>query len=187
MSILEILLLAIGLAMDCFSVSVAAGLSSHNTQKGPFVLMALFFGLFQALMPVIGWFCANQFAAYMDQFDHWIAFLLLLYLGGNMIRESFKDEEQTAEISHLRTLLVLSIATSIDALAVGISFACIGMSTFGDILLPIIVIGSVSFVLSCVGSLIGAMVGKRINLRAELLGGIILIVIGTKILIEHLT
>ena len=187
MNILDILLLAVGLAMDCFSVSVAAGLSAHTPRKAPLATMALLFGLFQALMPVAGWLLASQFAAYIEQFDHWIAFGLLLYLGGNMARDSFKNEQPTIDTGSIRTLLTLSVATSIDALAVGISFACIGMDTFGNILLPVAIIGAVSFVLSCVGTAIGMAMGKHIDLHAGLLGGIILIVIGTKILIEHLT
>ena len=187
MSNLEIWLLAISVAMDCFSVAITSGIILRRVQWSTFLTIALFFGLFQAVMPLIGWFGASRFYHLIEQFDHWIAFGLLFFLGAKMIKESFGDEE-----SHhfnptcLLTILTLAIATSIDALAVGISFACTGMTTWQSIFSPIIIIGLVSFIFSIVGCLIGVYFGKRVNLRAELLAGIILIGIGVKILMEHM-
>lgn len=186
MSILEIWLLAVSLAMDCFSVSITSGMILRRICWRTFLTMAFFFGLFQALMPLIGWFCASRFYHLIESYDHWIAFGLLFILGIRMIKESFKDEEHPHfDPTRMKNILTLAVATSIDALAVGISFACIGLDTF-TIFWPIFIIGIVSFVFSIGGCLIGVYFGKRVNLRAELWAGIILIGIGVKILIEHL-
>lgn len=187
MTNIEIWLLAISLAMDCFSVSISSGITLRKVCWRTCLIMSFFFGLFQALMPVIGWFCANKFNYLIENFDHWIAFGLLTFLGIRMIKEGTSEEEDCSfDPKKLKVILTLAVATSIDALAVGISFACTDMNTFSAIISPIIIIGFASFVLSIVGQLLGVYFGKRINLRSELLGGLILICIGIKILIEHL-
>lgn len=187
---LEIWLLAVGLAMDCFAISIASGIILKHKLWRPMLTMAFFFGLFQALMPLIGWMGASAFSHLIESIDHWIAFAILAFLGGRMIRESFKDEDckQEYDPKSLKMILALAVATSIDALAVGVSFAFLGMRGFSEILPPVSIIGFVSFVLSLVGLMFGIRFGCGIarKLRAELWGGIILVIIGTKILIEHL-
>lgn len=187
---LEIWLLAIGLAMDCFAVSIASGILLKRIQWRPMLVMAFFFGLFQAAMPFIGWLCASTFSYLIADVDHWIAFAILGFLGGKMIVESFKDEDCRQEFNpaSLKVVITLAIATSIDALAVGISFAFLGINDFSEILSPIAIIGFVSFVLSLGGLLFGIRChcGCARKLHAERWGGIILILIGIKILIEHL-
>ncbi len=151
--------------------------------------MAFLFGLFQALMPLIGWLGISHFQQYMEAYDHWIAFTLLAFIGGRMVWESFSpEEEQHFNPRRLRTQLLLAIATSIDALAVGISFACTGYTSLGQLTLPLIIIGAVSFLFSLIGHQLGARFGRSIahRFKPELLGGVILIGIGVKILIEHL-
>ncbi|MGL5958500.1 MAG: manganese efflux pump MntP family protein [Phocaeicola sp.] len=188
MTNLEIWLLAIGLGMDCFTVSIASGIYLKRIAWGTFLQMALLFGLFQAAMPIIGWFSATHFSHLIEAYDHWITFGLLSFLGVKMIRESFKEEEEKSfNPTLLKVILTLSIATSIDALAVGISFAFMDMDTIHSILWPITAIGIASFILSLMGSSIGVFFGKRFNLHMELWGGVILIGIGSKILFEHLT
>lgn len=187
---LEIWLLAVGLAMDCFAVSIASGIILKRTRLRPMLVMAFFFGLFQALMPLFGWLCAKSFSHLIESIDHWIAFSILAFLGGRMVMESFKDEDCRHEYdpTSLKVVLALAVATSIDALAIGISFAFLGIRSFSAILSPIGIIGFVSFAMSLVGLMFGIRFGCGIarKLRAELWGGIILIIIGTKILIEHL-
>lgn len=187
---LEIWLLAVGLAMDCFAVSIASGIILKRARVRPMLVMAFFFGLFQALMPLLGWLCANSFSHMIESIDHWIAFSILAFLGGRMVMESFKDEDCRHEYdpTSLKVVLALAVATSIDALAIGISFAFLGIRSFSAILSPIGIIGFVSFAMSLVGLMFGIRFGCGIarKLRAELWGGIILIIIGTKILIEHL-
>ena len=182
---LEIWLLAIGLAMDCFAVSIASGIILKRVQLRPMLIMALAFGFFQALMPLLGWIGASFFSHLIESIDHWIAFAILAFLGGRMIMESFKDEDCRHEFdpTKLKVVAALAVATSIDALAVGVSFAFLA-----SILSPISIIGFVSFALSLAGLMFGIRCGCGIarKLRSELWGGIILIVIGTKILIEHL-
>lgn len=188
MTSLEIWLLAISLAMDCFTVSVTSGIILRKMCWRTCLIMSFFFGLFQALMPLVGWFCASRFNHLIESFDHWIAFGLLTVLGIRMIKEGVgnDDDKHSFNPNQLKVILTLAVATSIDALAVGISFACTGMDTFASIFSPIVIIGFVSFILSVIGQMLGVYFGKRINLRSELLGGIILIVIGIKILMEHL-
>ena len=187
MSALEIWLLAISLAMDCFSVSITSGIILRRIRWRTFLTIGFFFGLFQALMPLIGWFATSRFYGYIERYDHWIAFALLFILGVRMIKESSgNEEEHHFNPTRLPVILALAVATSIDALAVGISFACTGMTTWESISYPILIIGIVSFVFSLIGCLIGVYFGKRVNLRAELWAGIILIGIGVKILVEHL-
>ena len=187
---LEIWLLAIGLAMDCFAVSIASGIILKRTQWRPMLVMALAFGLFQALMPFIGWMFAKSFSHLIESIDHWIAFAILAFLGGRMILESFKYEEcrQTFNPASPKVVFTMAIATSIDALAIGISFAFLGINDYTEILSPILIIGFVSFVMSLIGLFFGIKCGCGCarKLKAELWGGIILVVIGLKILIEHL-
>lgn len=187
---LEIWLLAIGLAMDCFAVSIASGIILKHAKLRPMLVMAISFGFFQALMPLLGWIGASFFSHLIESVDHWIAFGILAFLGGRMIIESFKNEDCKHEYdpSSLKVVLALAVATSIDALAVGVSFAFLGIRDFSAILPPIGIIGFVSFALSMAGLMFGIRFGCGIarKLRAELWGGIILIIIGTKILIEHL-
>ena len=189
---LEIWLLAIGLAMDCFAVSIASGIILKRTQLKPMLVMAFAFGLFQAVMPFIGWMFAKNFSHFIESIDHWIAFAILAFLGGRMIWESFKEEEeeccQLFNPASLKVVLTMAIATSIDALAVGISFAFLGVQGYNGILSPILIIGFVSFVLSLIGLIFGIQCGCGLarKLKAELWGGIILVIIGIKILIEHL-
>ncbi len=187
---LEIWLLAIGLAMDCFAVSIASGIFLKRIQWRPMLVMAFAFGFFQAMMPFLGWIGASTFSHLIESVDHWIAFGILAFLGGRMVRESFKDEDCRQEFNptSLKVVFTMAIATSIDALAIGISFAFLGINEFSTIFSPIIIIGVVSFVLSLVGLLFGIKCGCGFarKMRAELWGGIILISIGIKILIEHL-
>lgn len=187
---LEIWLLAIGLAMDCFAVSIASGIILKRTQWRPMLIMAFAFGFFQALMPFIGWMCANTFSHLIESVDHWIAFAILAFLGGRMVFESFKDEEcrQESNPASLKVVFTMAIATSIDALAIGVSFAFLGIRDYRAILSPILIIGFVSFVMSLVGLIFGIRCGCGCarKLKAERWGGIILIIIGIKILVEHL-
>ena len=187
MTHIEAWILAFALAMDCFAVSIAGGIILKKFKWRPMLLMALFFGLFQAVNPLIGWVGTDYCRSFIENVDHWIAFAILVFLGVKMIREGIQgDEEHQFDPTRLATVLVLSVGVSIDALAVGISFACTGMDTLQDILWPIVIIGIVSFLFSMLGCFIGVFFGKRINLRAELWAGIILIGIGVKILMEHM-
>lgn len=186
MGLLELFLIAVGLSMDAFAVAVCKGLSMRKMNYGQAAVIALFFGGFQALMPLIGWILGKQFERYITSVDHWIAFVLLGIIGGNMIREALgKDEEEGAACTdhlNLRELLMMAIATSIDALAVGITFAFLQVS-IGP---AVSFIGCITFVLAFAGVCIGKAFGAKYKSRAELLGGIILILIGLKILLEHL-
>lgn len=187
MSILEIWLLAVSLAIDCFTVSVTSGIILHRIRWGIFLKMAFLFGLFQAAMPFLGWLGASRFNHLIETYDHWIAFALLAFLGIRMIREHFKDEEERSfDPTRLKVIVALAVATSIDALAVGISFAFTGFRTLSSLLYPLTAIGIASLVISLAGSLIGVFFGKRFNLRVEIIGGLVLIGIGVKILFEHL-
>lgn len=187
---LEIWLLAIGLAMDCLAVSIASGIILKRIQWRPMLVMAFFFGLFQAIMPLLGWLGASTFSHLIESVDHWIAFAILAFLGGRMIKESFKEEDccQRFNPASLKVVITIAIATSIDALAIGVSFAFLGIKSCSSILYPVGIIGFVSFLMSLIGLIFGIRFGCGIarKLRAELWGGIILILIGTKILIEHL-
>lgn len=184
----EALILAFALAMDCFAVSIASGIIMKRVKWRPMLLMATLFGLFQAVNPVVGWvgtdYCHNLIA----NFDHWIAFLILAFLGGRMVMESFKKEEKkNFNPESIKVIFTMAIATSIDAFAVGISFSCMGIKSWGELLFPLVAIGAVSFLLSIVGLFFGIKFGERYaqRLRAELWGGLILIAIGVKVLVEH--
>lgn len=189
MGLIELILLAIGLSMDAFAVAICKGLNMRKVNYKHTLLIALFFGGFQALMPVIGWVLGKQFEQYITSIDHWIAFGLLVLIGGKMIWEVFRGEEEEDACScactekfDLKELFILAIATSIDALAVGITFAFLQV----NIWMPISLIGVTTFGLSIVGVMIGNKFGEKYKSKAELAGGIILILIGFKILIEHL-
>ena len=189
MNQLDIWFLALALAMDCFAVSIASGIIVKKHLGKMMIRMAFLFGLFQAAMPLIGWLGVSTFTSYLENIDHWIAFGLLAFLGGRMIRESFlPEEEKKIKPRKLKTQVVLAIATSIDALAVGISFACTGFSNIKMLNCPLLIIGFVSFVMSIIGVLLGVKFGKPITkkLKPELLGGVILIFIGIKVLLSHL-
>lgn len=189
MTLFDIIFLAVALAMDCFAVSIVSGVIMRRHVWRIILQMSVLFGVFQALMPFIGWLCTSYFSDYLEAIDHWIAFGLLVFLGGRMIKESFEpDENVHFNPAKLRTQIVLAVATSIDALAVGISFACIGYKTVSRLMMPLFVIGLVSFLFGVTGNLLGIRFGKAIarKLRPELFGGAILIVIGIKILLSHL-
>ena len=183
MSFFEIFLIGVGLSMDAFAVAVCKGLGMKKIDKTYTVVIAAFFGAFQAVMPLIGWFLGSRFAQYIERFDHWVAFLLLAFIGGNMIRESREQAEDCAVTGiDYKELLLLAVATSIDALAVGITFAFLKVRVFSAAAL----IGVTTFVLSLGGVIVGNFFGSRYKSRAELAGGLILIAIGLKILLEHL-
>ena len=184
MSIIQIGLIGIGLAMDAFAVSICKGLKMKKIEYGQSVVIAIFFGGFQAIMPLIGWMLGKQFESYIVSIDHWIAFALLAFIGGKMLYEAIKNEEQDTCIVtfDLKELLILSIATSIDALAVGITFAFLKT----NIWISIIIIGIITFILSFVAVIIGNKFGAKYKNKAEFAGGFILILIGAKILLEHL-
>lgn len=188
MYFVEIILLAVSLAIDCFTVSVASGAILKRTLWRTVLTMAFFFGLFQALMPFLGWLGASRFQHLIEEYDHWMAFGLLLFLGVRMLREGFRDEDDTQHFdpTRMRTILSLAVATSIDALAVGISFAFAGYTSVGQLGFPLLAIGLASFVLSVAGFLIGVFFGRRFHFRMEIFGGLVLIGIGVKILLEHL-
>ena len=182
MDFAELLLIAVGLSMDAFAVSVCKGLSVKELKGRHVLLVGLYFGGFQALMPVIGWLLGYRFESLITEIDHWIAFVLLALIGGNMIRESFSEDEELNDDFGVKTMLLLAFATSIDALAVGITFAFLSVK-----ILPAAgTIGLTTFLLSGVGVLIGRAFGARWKSGAERVGGLILILIGLKILLEHL-
>lgn len=183
MGLVELFLIGVGLSMDAFAVSICKGLSMEKMRWRQGAVVALFFGGFQALMPLTGWLLGKQFERYIVSIDHWIAFVLLGYIGGKMIWDAFHDEGDSCPASFdLKELLILAVATSIDALAVGITFAFLQVS----ILPAIALIGTTTFCISLGGVWIGHQFGSRYKNRATLIGGIILCLIGLKILLEHL-
>ena len=182
MGFIELLLIAVGLSMDAFAVSVCKGLSVKKVGVKHAALAGLYFGGFQFLMPVIGYLLGFRFESVIESIDHWVAFVLLAFIGGNMIKESFGKGEELNDDFGVKTMLLMAIATSIDALAVGITFAFLEV----QILPAAGLIGVTTFLLSFVGIYIGNAFGTRYKSRAELAGGIILVVIGVKILFEHL-
>lgn len=188
MGFIELFLLGVGLAMDAFAVSICKGLKMKKVNLKHCFVIALFFGGFQALMPFIGWLLGKQFERYITSIDHWIAFFLLAVIGGKMIVDVLteKGEEEVCpscvERLDIKELFLLAIATSIDALAVGITFAFLQVS----IVPAITIIGIVTFVISAAGVFIGNIFGSKYKKKAELVGGIILVLIGVKILLDHL-
>lgn len=183
MRFFEVCVLGVGLAMDAFAVSVCKGLSMRKIIIKYVIVIALYFGIFQAVMPVIGFLTGTAFRGFVETIDHWIAFVLLLIIGGNMIRE-WKDKEDDKRTDRIdwKTMLPLAVATSIDALAVGITFAFFKE----NIVLDALMIGVITFVISAGGVVLGNKVGDKFQGKAKLAGGIVLIVIGVKILLEHL-
>ena len=179
---LEILLIAVSLALDAFAVSVSSGISVPGFGWKQASKMRLYFGVFQAAMPLIGWFLGSSLSTYIVAVDHWIAFALLALIGGTMIRESRAGEEAMDASFSPRAMLPLAVATSIDALAIGVTFAFLSV----DIRLAVLLIGLTTFALSFVGTRVGAAFGARFQSRAELAGGLILVLMGLKILLEHL-
>lgn len=184
MGLLELFILAVGLSMDAFAVSVCKGLSTQKLKAKHYLIIGAWFGGFQALMPTIGYFLGSTFEKYITSFDHWVAFILLAIIGGNMIREGCLKEDGKANDSFsFKTMIVLAVATSIDALAVGITFALLPDV---NIVAAVSFIGVITFVISAIGLKVGNIFGLKYKSKAEIAGGVILILIGTKILLEHL-
>ena len=184
MSIWELFVIAVGLSMDAFAVSVCKGLSAGRVRLGHALTAGIWFGGFQALMPFLGWLLGSRFQSFISSVDHWIAFLLLGLIGLNMVRESRSQEEEEVGASFApKAMLPLAVATSIDALAVGVTFAFLRVD---NILSAVCFIGCTTFVLSAVGVKVGSVFGTRFQSRAELFGGVVLIAMGVKILLEHL-
>lgn len=188
MNLYELFIIAIGLSMDAFSVAICKGLSTQKLQKKHYLIIGAWFGGFQALMPTLGYLLGSTFSDKINAYDHWVAFVLLVLIGANMLREAFsKEEEEEAEKSGnsfgFKNMLLLALATSIDALAVGVSFALLKDV---NITAAVLFIGAVTFILSAVGLKVGNVFGLKYKKKAEIVGGLILIVMGVKILIEHL-
>ena len=183
MGLTELFILAVGLSMDAFAVSICKGLAMREKVLGKGVIIGLWFGGFQALMPIIGFFLGTQFKDQITSIDHWIAFILLGLIGINMVKESLSDEEENADASiEIKEMFMLAVATSIDALAVGITFAFLNV----HIVSAASMIGVCTFLISFAGVKIGNIFGTKYKSKAELAGGIILILLGFKILLEHL-
>ena len=180
MGILELFVLAVGLSMDAFAVSICKGLSLGRIRVKHMCIAGAWFGGFQALMPLIGYYLGSLFAEMITKYDHWIAFVLLLFIGGKMVKESFGDEENVDSSMDVKSMFILAVATSIDALAVGVTFAFLKVS----IVSAVTFIGAVTFVCSALGVKIGSLFGVRYKSKAELFGGVILVAIGVKILLE---
>ena len=189
MTLIEIFLIGIGLSMDAFAVAICKGLAMPDkVHKKSAFLIALYFGVFQAVMPTLGWLLGSQFAHYVTRFAPWIAFILLAWIGGNMIRESREEDKEDdqqpsdGQVKH-RELLVLAVATSIDALAVGVTFSMVELSV--SIGLAVGLIGCTTFLISLAGVYVGNVFGAKYKNKAEFVGGAILILIGVKIILEH--
>ena len=183
MGFAELFILAVGLSMDAFAVAVCKGLSIRALMPRHAIVVGLWFGAFQALMPLIGWLLGSAFADMIEAVDHWIAFVLLAFIGGNMIREALQGDDEDCDPSLAPlAMLVLAVATSIDALAVGVTFAFLRV----DILPAVTLIGVCTFLISAAGVKVGNVFGARYKARAELAGGAVLVLIGLKILLEHL-
>jgi putative Mn2+ efflux pump MntP len=180
MSILDLFILAVGLSMDAFAVSVCKGLSLGKIKPKHMCIAGAWFGGFQALMPLIGYFLGSFFAEMIEKYDHWVAFVLLAIIGGNMIKESFDKDEKVDSSMDVKSMLLLAIATSIDALAVGVTFAFLQV----QIVPAASFIGVITFIFSAVGVKIGSLFGTKYKSKAELFGGIVLVLIGIKILLE---
>ncbi len=189
--VFDLFLLSVALAMDCFTVSIISGVVLRRGFSSAIFRMAILFGLFQALMPLLGWLATASFSQYIEAVDHWIAFGLLAFVGGKMVKESFSgDDEHHTSFNPLplRTQLLLAVATSIDALAVGISLACMSYTHIKQLAMPLLMIGMASLLLSLLGYWLGVHFGRVIaqRLKPELLGGLLLIFIGIKVLLSHL-
>lgn len=182
MSLIELFVIAVGLSMDACAVSICKGLSMKKMSWKNAVIAGVYFGGFQGLMPAIGYLLGVNFADIIEKYDHWVAFVLLAIIGGNMIKEAFGEEEEMDSKFDVKTMIPLAIATSIDALAIGVSFAFLKVS----IIYSVFFIGVTTFVISFFGIRIGNIFGTRYKSKAEIAGGIILVCMGGKILIEHL-
>ncbi|HIT44623.1 MAG TPA: manganese efflux pump [Candidatus Aphodovivens excrementavium] len=187
MGLIELVLIAVGLSMDAFAVSICKGLGMKRLDVKQAAIIAVFFGGFQGLMPVIGWALGTGFQSYITPVDHWIAFALLAFIGAKMLFDAFHDdEEDSQELSSdrlaIKEVVLLAIATSIDALAVGITFAFLQV----DIVVSVLLIGIITFALSFIGVAVGHQFGARFEKPASIVGGVVLILIGLKILLEHL-
>ena len=183
MELFEIIFIAIGLSMDIFAVSICKGMAMKKIIWKNALIIALYFCVFHALMPVLGYFLGSAFSEFVNNIDHWIAFILLAIIGGNMIKESFDDEnDKKNDNVDFKTMIMLATATSIDALAVGVTFAFFKV----NMLFSILIIAIITFTMSILGVIIGNKFGSKLQNKAEITGGIILIIIGIKILIEHL-
>ena len=191
MGLIEVIILAVGLAMDAFAVSVCKGLAMKKATVKNALICGIWFGGFQGLMPFIGYLLGASFAEYINVISSWIAFALLCLIGGNMIREALSKDEETASADlDIKTMLVMAIATSIDALAVGIAFACekiniLAVSDIVNTLIGVGIIGIITCIISCFGVKIGNVFGSKFKSKAEFCGGLILIFIGVKILLEY--
>jgi len=185
MDFLAILLIAVGLSADCFAVALSSSISRKTLPFVQIFRVSLFFGVFQAIMPVLGWLAGRTIVEFISDFDHWLAFALLALVGGRMIWESFHNTARRSEITdvtRLRSLLILSVATSIDALAVGLAFALLDT----EIVAASVTIGTVAFVVTAIGLIVGKKAGSLMGRRAEAIGGIILIGIGVRMVLEHM-
>lgn len=183
MSVVELFVLALGLAMDAFAVSACKGLSLRRIRVKHMCIAGSWFGGFQALMPLIGYFLGSMFADMVTKYTHWVAFVLLVLIGANMIKEAFgKDEDDMDSAMDVKSMFLLAIATSIDALAVGVTFAFMKV----NIIVAVLFIGVITFLCSAVGVKIGSVFGTKFKSKAELLGGAVLVIIGIKILLEGL-
>ena len=187
MSLIEITLMAVSLSMDAFAVALCKGLAIKKINLKSCAIVGLWFGAFQGLMPMIGYFLGSTFADKITSIDHWIAFILLALIGGNMIKEALsKDEEKVNDSLGFKTMLVMAIATSIDALAVGVSFAFTDFEPDWFVYVAFVLIGIITFTLSAIGVKIGNVFGTKFKTKAEFTGGLILILLGIKILLEGL-
>ena len=188
MSIFEIILMAVALAMDAFAFAICKGLATNKVQIKHMVVVGAWFGIFQALMPFIGCTIGAAFLSYIEAVDHWIAFVLLAFIGGNMIKESLSKEDEcdcTDSSLAFKVMLTMAVATSIDALAAGVGMS-VDLDGMGQILIAVLSIGVITFLLSALGVKIGNVFGSKYKFLAELSGGIVLVAMGLKILIEHL-
>ena len=182
MNILDIILIGISLSMDAFAVSICKGMSIYKNKYTKALIIGLYFGIFQMLMPIIGYYIGYKFHDLIINIDHWIAFILLLFIGIKMIKNAILNENNIDDNISIKTMLSLSIATSIDALIMGLTLSLFNI----NILLSVSIIGIITLILSFVGVIIGNKVGERLGIKSQILGGFILIIIGMKILFEHL-
>jgi len=192
MGLFQLLSIAVGLSMDAFAVSICKGLAMRKTEFNKIAICGVWFGAFQALMPMLGYFLGVSFERFIDSFASWIAFILLALIGGNMIREALEsnDGDEADDRLDVKTMFTLAVATSIDALAVGVTFACVPVTLFSgsqllNTLAAVLIIGATTFTISCVGVKVGNIFGTKYKSKAELAGGAILIIIGLSILLEH--
>ena len=192
MSVIDILLLGVGLSMDAFAVAICKGLAMKKVNKKQCFIIALFFGGFQALMPTLGWLLGNTFASKISRFSGWIAFILLLYIGGKMVIDAIKEWKEIDKVDEydppldIKELFIMAIATSIDALAVGVSFSLMDeFQAVSKLASSVIMIGCTTFIISAIGVFIGNIFGSKYKAKATLVGGIILIFLGIKILLEQ--